>query len=344
MPKPDPNAWQLDFWADGFYSVYSKNDDQKSYSRIWLPVTSHASRMSEAVRVHDYEQVIISLGNAFAWILSFAGRFKVDLGKTDPGREIVSQHGNTFTEWVLHKYPTVCNVCGASPCKCATIRDVMELRHDKKKAEYEVFMKEREPRIVEAFGRVLRTRMYESITLPGLFDMFESIYGGTLWGVNFPDVAFHFLEEVGEVSKEIGYLEAIFGPHTRASWEELSKKNNGGTKWEQYSAVCTGVTRELADVFSWTTAICYKVGQLWPQAWPTRETLVKLYAGEIPSEPRRRQSVMIGEDRHRFRCRYCTDLPCTDGCIEEQLTKRLLEGIDETTRKFHYEKAAGPPQ
>ncbi len=333
----DPFSWEIETWTTGFYSVYAVNDDNRTYSAIWLPVTSHASTVAEAVRLNNYDEVVYNLGNVLAWVLSFAERFRVDLTESEVGRNLMGIHGENWTEWILHKYPGACNICGASRCFCSSMRDVMELRHKEKKAEYDGFMEERGRRIKKAFLEMFPEKgAHKIMAMPELFDMFQRIYGGTLWGVPLADVSFHFLEEVGEVSKEIALLEAICGRHTRESWREKVSKEDPPIWKDSYSEVCIGITRELADVFSWTTALCFKVEQLSKQKWAPRGALVKLYIGEIP-EGKARKSVNIYEDRYEFVCRYCGREKCSQGCVNNQIQKRIDEGVRERQRKFAYE-------
>jgi len=219
------------------------------------------------------------------------------------------------------------------------MRDIAELRKGEKKDAYEKFKEGRDKRIDEAFHELFHDSSIPIESMPELFDIFLSIYGGTLWGVSLSDIAYHFLEEVGEVSKEITYLETICGRHSRESWSELVKKDLGkGLEWDKYSEVCTGISRELADVFSWTTALC---GKIFQQAkpkpdWKPREALVKVYIGDIPGSKKRR-SVSLGLDSYDFICRYCDKKECSQGCIQEQIRKRIKEGMDESNMRFKYE-------
>ena len=105
--------------------------------------------------------------------------------------------------------------------------------------------------------------------------------------------------------------------------------------WTNYKVVCAGLTREMADVLSWTSALCFKVEQHLKKGWKPGEPLVKLYTGEIP-EGRQRKSVLITEDSYRFVCRYCGQI-CSEDCIQRQIQKRIDEGLAETKKKFAYE-------
>jgi NTP pyrophosphatase (non-canonical NTP hydrolase) len=334
MPKPDPMTWKLEQWSQGFYSVYAIKDDKKTYSEIWLSATSHASSVAEDARLNDYENIVLHLTNVFAWLLSFAQRFTIDVAQSPVATGFANEHGANWTEWILHKYPRVCNTCGMSPCICPSYRDIMELRRGDKKADYEKFLLTREGPIQKAFDETFRQKkLHTAITMPGLFDMFHDIYGGPLWGSSLSDITFHFVEEIGEVSKEITHLEGTCDPHSRNSWNDYVKQHYKETGiWDKYSIVCTLLSRELADVFSWTTAMLYKVKQLQKSEWEPREVLVKLYTSKVG-----RQSVSIGEDDFHFFCRYCSKLPCREDCIPNQLEKRVEEGKEESQKKFKYE-------
>jgi len=338
---PDETKWELETWVYGFYKVYCKHDDEKPYSAIWLPATSHASTLAEGARLNDYVLILYSLGNVMAWVLSFVGRLMTDLSECKVGKEVLASCGNSWTEWILHKYPGVCHHCGEKPCICASVRDCVELRHDTKKVEYDAFSKKRNARIEEEYRKfLLSEKAHEKLSMPELFDVFNDIYGGTLWGVPLPDIAFHFLEEIGEVSKAIANLEVLVGRNSRTEWK--TKVGNGeGMDWQKYSLACTSLTRELADVFSWTTALCYKIAQLrkqagCPQTWNPRETLSQLYTGRIP-EGRTRKSVEISLTTYKFICRYCGEEACKDTCVREEIARRLLEDSEELEKRYRYE-------
>jgi len=338
---PNPRSWTLERWVDGFYRVYSIHDDKRRYSELWLPTTSHASKVAEAVRTNDYDGTLVSLSNVFAWLVSFVGRLRLDFDQSEAGKEVMKKHGKTWTEWILHKYPGVCHFCGRSRCTCASIRDVVELRKGQKRAEYERVTKERDKLMRRAYERAMKRMGGSRISMPKLFDMFYGIYGGTLWGTNFSEIAYHFLEEIGEVSKEISYLEGIVGGHDRESWQEYVKKQerHQQDKWKQYYEVCTDLTRELADVFSWAAALCYKVHQLSKQDWQPREILVRIYTGERRFGKQKRISLVVAEDRADFVCRYCGEMPCRNDCPQKQIAKRLDEGRKETEKRYRYEGA-----
>lgn len=176
--------------------MYGINDDKKYYSDIWLPATSHASTVAEGVRLNKHEDTIYYLGNVLAWVLSFVERFRLDLNMSKAGRNTLRKHGECWTDWILHKFPGVCHICGEPRCICATKRDVMELRKGEKRFEFEKLMKTREKSIKKAYANMVRHREAPR-TMPQLFDMFEEIYGGTLWGMNMSDIAYHFVEEIG---------------------------------------------------------------------------------------------------------------------------------------------------
>lgn len=333
--KHNPNVWQLEKWAKGFYSVYGINDDKKYYSDIWLPATSHASTVAEGVRLNKHEDTIYYLGNVLAWVLSFVERFRLDLNVSKAGRSTLRKHGECWTDWILHKFPGVCHICGKSPCICATLRDVMELRKGERKFEFESLMKTREKPIKQAYAKMVQ-RGEASRTMPQLFDMFKEIYGGTLWGMDISDIAFHFVEEIGEVSKEISYLEAICGGHTKDDWGNYVEITKGVRVWDKYSIVCLGLMHELADVFSWVTALCFKACQLSSEQWQSRDVLIKLYTGQILQD-KGRHSVTITGDRIKFVCRYCEEETCSSGCVQKQVRKRLMDGRNEMEKKFAYE-------
>lgn len=138
------------------------------------------------------------------------------------------------------------------------------------------------------------------------------------------------------VSKEISYLEAICGGHSKDDWSKYAKNTKGVRVWDQYSLVCLGVMHELADVFSWLSAMCFKACQLSSEKWQSRDVLVKLYTGEILKH-KGRGSVEITGDKVKFVCRYCLNETCSRGCVQKQIRKRVMDGRNEMEKRFAYE-------
>jgi hypothetical protein len=210
----------------------------------------------------------------------------------------------------------------------------MELRKGKMRSRFESLWKDRERSIEPAYRHMRRGHSIR--TMPQLCDMFQEIYGGTLWGMNISDIAFHFVEEIGEVSKEISYLETICGGHSKSSWRDFTRDTTDNRLWEDYSVVCLGLMHELADIFSWQTALCFKACQLLNNKWESRDVLIKLYTNTILQE-KGRGSVNVSTDTIRFQCRYCGNESCSRRCMQKQTRKRIRDGRNEIEKRFAYE-------
>src|SRR5207253_7015543 len=99
-----------------------------------------------------------------------------------------------------------------------------------------------------------------------LQDMFDEIYSNNIMVTDIKEIAFHLLEEVGEVSEQIRELRAQSGR------EEKDLSRIGHAKRE--------LQRELADVLSWMVTLLIKVTYLANNSIPTIKGLVELGQSE----------------------------------------------------------------
>jgi hypothetical protein len=355
-PTEQVLEWSLEEWSQRFYEVYKKHDKPRHYSGIWLHVLNHASKVAEEVRLNRQEYVLFHLGNAFVWICAFAHRISEDIQTADKAREGLSrQIGPSFTSWILRKYPLRCHTCGCSTCICATRRDIAELRSSNKvmKELYqEIFGKQRDSYLLQQ-AKTIAGKMNELGKQPlrHLIKSFMEIYGGTLWGIPYSDICFHFLEEIGEVSVEIGSLEDKFGYFTAEEWKQKQEKidfssENGDT----YDDLMFGLTRELADVFSWTCGLLYKCYQEWHAGdIPPEEYLVRLYLGHM----RKHMEKMEKQEPDKFAriytkeipytqtiqvvCAWCQEPTCKEDCGIQRVTTRRKKIHDHRKERSGYE-------
>jgi hypothetical protein len=349
-------AWSLEEWSQQFHEVYKKRDKDRHYSGIWLHVLNHASKVAEQVRLNQQEYVLFHLGNAFVWICAFAHRVSQDIRIAENARKgLLKQIGASYTTWILRKYPLLCHTCGCSPCICSTRRDVAELRSSSEawKKKYEdTFGKPRDAYLLKQ-AESLRGKMndLERQSLPELMSSFMDTYSGTLWGTPNSDVCFHFLEEIGEASVEIGSLEDKFRYYNADKWKtECSEIDWSGNDGQTYEDLMFGLTRELADVFSWTCGLLYKCHQQWQvENIPPHEYLVRLYLGDLRDQMKKirndadkRGRLYTKEvplkQRIMVVCAWCQEPECKDDCAVERVATRSKKIHDHREERCAYEK------
>jgi NTP pyrophosphatase (non-canonical NTP hydrolase) len=224
--KKDKEAWTLDEWVVGLYSIYRKHDIESTPSDIWLQVVNDASQLAEEVRrenykpVSDEEGVLRQAVKMFCWISCFVGKYSLegtqDLGGNDPiGSSLVTSHNlddfiggdEAYSKWIVHKFPGVCPVCGSNPCLCPSYAEIVENR--KVDPRYEFFKGEWSKNIDAAkkrFNITDNTKNFRTKPLNQWIKFFSDIYGGVHLQMNLDQICFHLLEEVGEVSDELLYL------------------------------------------------------------------------------------------------------------------------------------------
>jgi NTP pyrophosphatase (non-canonical NTP hydrolase) len=225
----------LDDWVEEFYDIYKDQDRKRNVSDMWLHLVENASKVGEATRKNEWGEACKELSHVFCWLCGFAAKCK----DKDPSNNIdkVFLLNKPLSEIVWEKYPNACWKCGASPCSCSVNRIDIEAKKEKR---------------LEVTRRIAMLRGQKR-NMPGPLDqwvdMFTTIYENAHYGYPIEYVCFHFLEEVGEVSRAILALSQLIGKdlneeETKHALEEERKK----------------LEEELADVFSWIASYVSKLG------------------------------------------------------------------------------------
>jgi len=209
----------LDEWQAAFYSLYGHIDDKRSFDSIWRHVMVNASKFSSDIRKNNFGLAFTHLAHILCWTLSFAERCRKS-GELD-GTDLFTTDLK-LSDCVWEKYPAHCPYCETKPCSCAS------------------------PGMVEKEGAALHIKTGNPKEKPATLDawgiMFDEIYGNAHAVIPLEALAFHLVEETGEVTSQIIRItEVVNGATTEEKKKELQ--------------------REIADVFSWVCSIVSKINR-----------------------------------------------------------------------------------
>jgi len=258
----DPGVFEnmgLDEWITVFYEKVQEELDQLSPIDIWLRFIENAgTQIAEFIRREEYMEAIKSLGEAFGWLCCFV-------------KKCCDFYGiRLLSEIAWDKYPGTCYTCAdkiaeddaikkdPSPCICPG------MKWKPKNIE------KREIRLRHA-----RENKNKPKALDDWADMIKSIYKEVHSMLPISAICLHFIEEVGEVTRELCNYDAL-DDCTSA----LEKKQ-----------IIKNLEEEVADVFSWILGLINKIDQLFDKArsYYEKETpLLPLKASKIASETARR--------------------------------------------------------
>ena len=193
--KKPYQTWPLARWQEMFEELYGERNSHKTVEEVFLHVVEEAGELAEALRKDTLDEIKENIPDVFAWLCSFATHRKLNL-----------------EEVVWHKFPNVCPYCFKQEnCLCiAEMHYLPKEERDKRLAPYREDVTAKPKTLDEWQATFLR------------------IYGNVNRVMHFSDIGFHYMEEIGEVSREIRL-------GTQEEFED-----------------------ELADVFAWIIAICMR--------------------------------------------------------------------------------------
>ena len=294
--NPSLRNWNLDMWANEIWTLYGHHDKRRSIPLMWLSVVEYASKIAEDVRRYAYNDLLDHLAHAFTWIASFIGKCNND-NEISPSFKFI----DTFADIVAFKYPRVCGLCENATCTCGLVRDAIESISGKR-AEYKGLLDRRKKFHIQNSG-------YRKKKVDDWVRMFESIYGNIVKGLTLEHIAFHFMEEVGEVSTAIRKLvenEAEFPSeikkiHSIEKAVEKYTQSNINVALRSAIGLKLMLAIEIADSFSWWSSVYLKVEQI------LRETKSPLIWGwSTSSILQRKYKIHSG----KLLCPDCGKAPC----------------------------------
>ncbi len=244
----------LDDFVENIRSIYAKKDERRSIWDVWLHANHHASAIGEEIRKNQPDGTLFNeIADFSMWLFTIAVKLQPPMGKTTAidrrEEEPLIRISKGFSDLLWSKYPDICPVCywrrtrgvrGKEKRKefgrkCDCLQFDVESRKDLQKRQH--------VKALRAYAKAnLATK---PTTVDDWQTMFATIYEANLRHIDLTDIAFHLLEEMGEVSDAIVrmYTYDKKGPFTS---EEL--------EWRQ-----TLLEEEIADVSSWLFALVKKL-------------------------------------------------------------------------------------
>jgi len=288
--------WPLDTWADEMWSLYGHHDVKRPVILMWLSVVEYGSKIAEDVRRDAFSDLLEHLTHVFTWIASFVAKCNHDSG-VDP----IFKFTDTFADIVAFKFPGRCGICKQATCTCGLVAEAIESVSDKK-ASYKTLHSKRKEFSTDNSG-------YRAKKVDDWARMFETIYGGRVKGLPLEHIAFHFMEEVGEVANAIRriYEEKANFPAKIDKIDSIDKAveyyERASLPAKQRRAVDLKLSLaiEIADSFSWWNSLYLKIAQIF------KEAQSPLIQGTKPS--------FILQKRYKVRsgklmCPDCGKAPC----------------------------------
>lgn len=251
LTKDSIGQTALDTFVEIIPAIYSNHDAKRDIMDVWFHASHHAAAIGEEVRKSKPGGKLLEEIADFAmWFFTLLGKLEGDLGVSegDEGpRQSLMRVAHPYSDLLWNKYPGLCPVCywrrtggdrskeEASgfdrSCDCL-LYDVEKRDQSEKKAR------------VEALRAFATSRPGDK---PASVDdwqrMFGGVFGSNLRHLDMTDIAFHLLEELGEVS------DAMVRMYTYKEEEFLP----GEVRWRQI-----WLEEELADVSSWLFALVEK--------------------------------------------------------------------------------------
>ena len=296
----------LDEFVAAIPRIYSEHDQKRSVWDVWMHANHHASAIGEEVRKDKAGRKLLQEIADFAmWLFTFLGKLQGELGVHKPGdlreEETLIRVSVSYSDLLWRKYPGMCPVCYwrrsehgnrdreqeanfLRPCDCLQFdvesRDQEEKRkHVKALRAFSNDNADGKPSSVDAWQ-----------------DMFGRIFKSNLRHLDLTDVAFHLLEEIGEVS------DAMIRMYTYTT----GTFTNGEPRWRQ-----VWLEEEIADVSSWLFTLIEKLDFI-PAT--TKEFEEWTLGAAIVPRPRLLLSNIIwaryGSDKiEGLYCRHCKRTP-----------------------------------
>jgi len=313
---------QLDTFVNAIPGIYSAKDELRSLWDVWLHANHHAASIGEEVRkAAAGGELLTEIADFSMWLFTAVQKLHGNIGvkksshESDPESLVRIRLG--YSDLLWNKYPSMCPVCywrrtsgdrtGESNPELRNECDC--LLHDVERRDQS--QKRRHVKALRAFADEHR---HEKPTgVDAWQQMFARIFAANLRHLTLTDIAFHLLEEMGEVS------DAIVRMYTYRDEDFV----DGGPDWQRI-----WLEEELADVSSWMFALVEKLDLM-------RQTAVeydKWRFGEavVFREEKMRLSQIIwrryGSDKLRsLYCPHCRKQVCNCAIVLVPMNRSVEE-------------------
>lgn len=242
ITKANIGNMPLDEFVTAVAGIYETQDEKRSIWDIWLHTVNHAAAIGEEARKYKPGgKPLEEIADSSMWLLTFVGKIRGTFGSV-AGKQRIEESTIrtevTLSDIIWNKYPMVCPVCfgrrfddcGAmdtqltKPCDCLLYP--VETRGQSQIRDH-----------INKLRQYAKDHIHDKpMSVDGWQQMFRDIYEPNLRHLSLTDIAFHLLEEVGEVSNAV----------LRMYTYDKGKFQAGEPEWRQ-----NGLENEIADVSSW---------------------------------------------------------------------------------------------
>lgn len=326
-------------------AIWKRDAKERTVFDLWLHVVDHCTRLVEAVRKERPKDVMDDLADTIMWFLSFVAQMHQSKNQLDKHFKI----GTLPSDLIWNKYPGRCPACidfhfaeivdlvGANrepheaieaarpqieewvkqqaadddspvPCQCLSRITFAETRHEKYKLLTPEFDKYR-----LKYAELTRNVNKKKYGMRDLEKMFSALFGQSYQVFSVQTIAFHLLEEVGEI------CQALKDCYTY----DLTRPNEQFSK-ETYDRRKLKLEEEIADVFSWIHALLLKIRHVYyrdaeeffqsllsVQEQPIKIELEMVKAISLPNVIWAKYGVdSDGNKQTSLRCSGCFSAPC----------------------------------
>jgi NTP pyrophosphatase (non-canonical NTP hydrolase) len=266
----NPDEASIEEYAEVIGNIWPQ-DKERPIWLIWIHVMSHATVVCEEVRKNRWHKVAKELAEVLVWWLTFIRRVTQPPPKNvSDAVKIIPYIAVNPSDIVWFKYPRLCPVCFGRwvHSHCQPTEDIPRLisgklreikhffkenpqctclaaKHDveERDGQFKTFTK----LCLKEYAKKTR-KLRRPNSLKEMAEMLNDIFANNIEVLSVEEIAFHLLEEVGEVSKS---LSALFMQEIpEADFDAFLKERE--TKAADFA-------EEIADVFSWAVSLLAKI-------------------------------------------------------------------------------------
>lgn len=237
----------LDEFVKTVSGVYKRQDKKRSIWDVWLHANHHAAAIGEEVRKSKPgEKLLVEIADFSMWLFTFAGKIRGTYQAVNDDtlniEEFTIRSEMEFSDIIWNKYPKLCPVCfwnrvkiGLKPSDPAFIEACDCLVHEVEDRD----QSKKRVHVVKLRNYAKDNLDKKPISVDDWQNMFRQIFEANLRNLKLADIAFHLLEEVGEVSDSMVRMYTFHTGHK-------GDFKRSEPKWRQ-----VWLEEELADVTSW---------------------------------------------------------------------------------------------
>lgn len=302
ITKDSIGKMALDEFITAVAGIYDRKDKARSIWDIWLHTVHHAASIGEEARKYKPGRNLYKeIADFSMWLFTFAGKIRSPMGVRARRETVEASTIRTevaFSDLIWNKYPRVCPVCFGR--RADESIDVSDTRLTEPCDCLLYSVETRDPEPERTRSHIDKLRLYATTqreadkpkSVDAWQEMFQKIFEANLRHLSLTSIAFHLLEEVGEVSDAMVRMYTYTEPMFQA----------GEVTWHKI-----GLENEIADVCSWLFTLVNHL-QVIPDI--VKEYEIFLYGEEVSKKEEIKLSRIIwgryGNDQlESFYCPHC---------------------------------------